>query len=602
MPESVQASAFPIPAFTDQTRPEKLSTVFPEVDAIFEAFRDQRHIPGLAFGIIMDGSLVYAKGIGFQKADERTPVTPHSVFRIASMSKSFAAMAIIKLRDEGKLRFDDPAVNYVPELASLAYPTRDSTPITVRQLLTMGAGFPQDDPWADRQLNASEEQLSEWLHSGISFSNPPGLTFEYSNYSYALLGRIVTNVAGIPYQRYIKQSILEPLRMASSTYDINKVSPERLAIGHRLEDNNKWTVEPPLADGTFGAMGGLFTTITDFARYMAFLLSAFPPRDEPEVGPIRRSSAREMMQAARLRLVHAVRPRPDAPAWITSDGYGYGLVASIDSQFGYTVAHGGGLPGYGTFYRLLPHSGIGVVAFTNLTYTPAAIPINDTLSAMQKAGALTPRMLPTAPILASYQETINQLYEQWNDDKAMNIATDTFWMDMPIEKRREQFQRLHDDLGSCVSVTPFDPQNALRGQWVMQCERGRIEFFMTLAPTVPPLVQYLIVTGAKSPGPKMRRAVMRLLRLIRDWNDVTFRAVFAPQVKRADIFSQLNAVRVQYGDLKMGDTLSGDGEMTSTIRLNGTRDNVDLLLIIDPKKGKIRQITFSRPQDTMFVP
>src|SRR5262249_38767035 len=157
-----------------------------------------------------------------------------------------------------------------------------------------------------------------------------------------------------------KDNILTPLRMTSSTFDIHEVDPKRLAMGYRHE-GNQWIAEPPLADGSFASIGGLFTTISDFARYMAFLLSAFPPRDDAEIGPVRRSSLREMMHAWNTRYVISARTTPDAPAWVQSDSYGFGLTSGIDSLLGYTVSHGGGLPGYGTFYRLLLDCGIGVV-------------------------------------------------------------------------------------------------------------------------------------------------------------------------------------------------------------------------------------------------
>src|SRR5258706_2460648 len=171
MAEPGNSGPFPITTISDPNRRQVLAAAFPQVDAVFRAFAEQRHIPGLAYGIVIDGELAHTMAIGSRNVVDQTPVTPDSIFRIASMSKSFAAMAIMKLRDEGKLRLDDPAENYVPELTALSYPTQDSARILVRDLLTMGAGLPQDDPWADRQLSASEDQVSEMLRRRISFSN-----------------------------------------------------------------------------------------------------------------------------------------------------------------------------------------------------------------------------------------------------------------------------------------------------------------------------------------------------------------------------------------------------------------------------------------------
>ncbi|MBI4475561.1 MAG: beta-lactamase family protein, partial [Acidobacteria bacterium] len=130
----------------------KLATAFPAVDRLFQGFATQAHVPGAAWGIVVDGELAHTGVIGFRDVDARAPVTAESVFRIASMTKSFTAMAILKLRDEGKLSLDNPAERYVAELKSLKYPTSDSPHITIRHLLTHSEGFPEDNPWGDRQL------------------------------------------------------------------------------------------------------------------------------------------------------------------------------------------------------------------------------------------------------------------------------------------------------------------------------------------------------------------------------------------------------------------------------------------------------------------
>src|SRR5690606_37490940 len=110
----------------------------------------------------------------------------------------------------------------------------------------------------------------------------------------------------------------------------------------------------------------------------------FPPRDDAETGPVRRSSVREMHQPWRHSMVGSFRPTPDAPAVVASGGYGFGLGITVDSVLAYSVAHGGGLPGYGTFYRILPDCNIGIVAVTNRTYAAPAPTINEALIALQK--------------------------------------------------------------------------------------------------------------------------------------------------------------------------------------------------------------------------
>ena len=210
------------------------------------------------------------------------------------MTKSFTALAILKLRDDGKLSLEDPVSKWIPEFARMELPTRDTPPLTVRQLMSHSAGFPEDNPWGDQQLGATDEELDAWLRAGIPFSTPPGTRYEYSNYAFGLLGRIVTKASGVGYERYMRDQILAPLQMTETTFEFSDVPASSRAIGYRLKPDGTYAEEPPLPHGVFGAMGGLLTTANDMGKYVAFHLSAWPPRDDAEAGPVRRASVREM--------------------------------------------------------------------------------------------------------------------------------------------------------------------------------------------------------------------------------------------------------------------------------------------------------------------
>src|SRR6185295_12494000 len=132
--------------------------------------------------------------------------------------------------------------------------------------------------------------------AGVPFSRAPGAAYEYSNLGYALLGRLVTNVSGRSYANYIEDAFLKPLRMISTGYDFGRAPAGRRATGYRWE-GGEWIEEPVLGPGVFGAMGGLVTTANDYARYMAWLLAAWPPRDGPEDGILKRASVRELSRA-----------------------------------------------------------------------------------------------------------------------------------------------------------------------------------------------------------------------------------------------------------------------------------------------------------------
>ena len=433
--------SMPAPRFADPERARKLAAAFPEIERLFNSWAERVHAPGAVMGIIIDGELVWVKTAGVRETRDRAPVTPATVFRIASMTKSFTAMSILKLRDQGRLSLDDPVAQYVPALAGLPYPTKDSPTLTIRHLLTHSEGFPEDNPWGDRQLAQSDETMRTWLRAGIPFSNAPGTAYEYSNYGFAILGQVVARASGRPYKDYVRDEILIPLGMRSSTFDMAAVPRENIALGSRWEDS-VWKDEPVLAHGSFGAMGGLWTTARDLARYVAFLMSAFPPRDEGERGPVRRSSAREMQQAWRAQPASVFRNTVDAPPQLGLASYGYGLRISQDCRFTYIVGHGGGLPGYGSLMSWLPEYGVGLIGMANVTYAGWGALFNDAWAALDRTGGLRPRVVQPSPALLSAQKDVSQLITKWDDALAKRIAADNLFLDVAAEVRAARWRDL----------------------------------------------------------------------------------------------------------------------------------------------------------------
>jgi CubicO group peptidase (beta-lactamase class C family) len=487
-----QQAPNPPAIFTDANRREKLAKAFPEIDRLVAAFMTERHVPGAAWGIVIDGELAHVGVAGYRELPSKSPVTRDSVFRIASMTKSFTAMAILKLRDEGKLSLDDLAEQHVPELRGLRYPTTDSPKITVRNLMSHAAGFPEDNPWGDQQLAATEDDFTRMLQQGIPFSNPPGLAYEYANYGFAILGRIVTNVSGKPYRQYIAESILGPMGMSSTTLEPASVSPDRLAHGYRWEDE-QWKEEPPLADGAFGSMGGMLTSVSDLSKYVGAFLAAWPPRDGAETGPVRRASLREMQQIWRSRPAIVTRAADGGPN-LNSGGYGYGLRVSQSCDFDHIVAHTGGLPGFGSIMQWLPDYGVGIVAFGNVTYTGWTPVVGNAFDLLAATGGLEKRKPQPAPSLVAARDAVSSLIVKWDDAKADEMAAMNLFLDRSKDRRRKEIEDLRAEVGQCTAPSSFDTvENWLRGQWTMNCEHGDLRVSITLAPTMPPRVQHLDV-------------------------------------------------------------------------------------------------------------
>lgn len=476
--------------FKASDRVEKVAAAKRVVDSIFQRFYEQRRLPGLVYGVVVDGQLVLNGQFGLTNVASKIPADRRSLFRIASMSKSVTATAIMKLRDEGKVQLDAPAETYLPEMKGLRLLTTDAPVITVRDLLTHSAGFPEDNPWGDRQLADTDQELIDLMKRGISFSNVPGVEFEYANLGFALLGRIVTVVSGMPYQRYTTENLFKPLGMTSTVWEYTSVAPDRLAHGYRLKDS-AWVEEALLADGSWGAMGGLLTSIDDYAKYVAFHLDAWPPRDAQETGPVKRSSLREMHQPWRFAGMNPNWKYPSGRVCGMTVAYGYGLNWVIDCEGRIAISHGGGLPGFGSGWTMMPEYGIGVLSFDNLTYQGTGFVNTAVLDTIIAMAGLKPRELPVSSILEQRQRELVAVLPEWKEAGLDRLFAENFFPDNDVASWRKRTRELYDKLGAVKAVGPMKPLNQLRGSFEIEGEKGRISVFFTLTSEKEPKIQQL---------------------------------------------------------------------------------------------------------------
>ena len=382
---------------------------FPRSTASSRTTRRRAHVPGAAWGIIIDGELAHTGVTGYRDVPSKAPVTPDTVFRIASMTKSFTAIAILKLRDEGKLSLDDPAEKYVPEMKSLVYPTSDSPRITIRHLLSHAEGFPEDNPWGDQQLADTDEQLSALISAGIPFSNAPGVAYEYSNFGFAILGRVVgerqpripapTRARPRPTRSTSPSNVLKPLGMTSTTLEPSQRAGR--SAGARLSLGRRAVEERAAARQRIVRLDGRHADDAVGSRASTSARSS-PRGRRATVRRRRRSSDR---RCARCSRCGGRRRRPvsggSSSVQLNSGGYGYGLRISQNCQFPTIVAHGGGLPGFGTQMRWLPEYGVGLIAFGNMTYTSWPATFDAALDALARTGALQPRAIEPSPALVA---------------------------------------------------------------------------------------------------------------------------------------------------------------------------------------------------------
>lgn len=468
---------------------QTLEALTPQLDAAFQSYAEAQHVPGLVWGIVKDGQLVHVRGFGVQDLDARRPVTSTSRFRIASMSKAFTALTILSLRDEGRLGLDDLAESHVPELKNWTYPTKDSPKIRVRDLLHHVGGLVEDDPWGDRQTSLPEADFTAMLAAGVPFSRVPQEAQEYSNFGYATLGRIITNVSGQPFEQTVAARIFQPLGMTSTGYDVFASPQAGRALGYRFEEG-EYKREPDMAAGAFGAMGGIETTAQDYGRYVAWLLNGWPARDDAETGPIARSSVRSLVQG--LNFVRFGQRRADlGPPCAQAVAYAMGFRMISDCDVGEYMTHTGGYPGYGSVLILLPESGIGVFAFANRTYGAPVAPAYGAIKALKDAGLAPARAIPITPAVARAHADAANIWAAADIMAARPNLAMNMLLDRGAPEWRLLITRLKAELGACTPSAAPTPTGRLTASFIWPCERGTLKGSFMLAPTNPPTIQQL---------------------------------------------------------------------------------------------------------------
>jgi CubicO group peptidase (beta-lactamase class C family) len=474
--------------FTDPDRVEKVRATAPTVDQKFREYAERNYMPGFAYGVVLDGELLYSGGFGYANIAGMSPATTSSLFRIASMSKSFTALAILQLRDAGRLRLDDPISMYVPEATYLEPLTTDAPEITIRHLLTHSAGFPEDNPWGDRQLADSDEELRELIASGVSLSNVPGVEYEYSNLGFALLGQIVQTVSGMEFRTYMKTHVFEPLGMHDTVWEFEDAPRDRLALGYDWVDEG-WVNVPHEHHGAFGAMGGLITSIDDFSTYVKLHLQAWPPRSEPDEGILKRSSLREMHQPWRFAGVMADYRYPTGRECPAARAYAYGLRWVEDCEGRVTIGHSGGLPGFGSNWTMAPEYGLAVVSFDNITYGGTSTLNTAILDGIIAAAELEPRRLPPSDILETRKVQLVELLPGWDGAEDSGIFAENFFLDNRRDDLVQRTELLFDQAGPVLVIGETRALNQLRGSFMLDGEISDIEVFFTLSPEPEPLIQ-----------------------------------------------------------------------------------------------------------------
>ncbi len=583
-------------------------------DRVADSFQARAGQPGLSYGIVSGGRLAHTRGLGERSAGGAAP-DAGTVFRIASMTKSFTAAAVLLLRDEGKLTLDAPAAGYLPELAGVWGP--GGVRPTIRHLLTMTAGFPTDDPWGDRQQGLPLDDFVRLLREGVSFAWPPGVRFEYSNLGYAILGAVITAVTGTGYADFVRDRLLRPLGMSDTGYHVTDFDAERLALGYRRGEGG-WTELEPDPCGAFAPMGGVFSSVADLATWVAGFTGAFWPTAFAVGGgstvggvahPLAAASLREMQQPQVAMAQWPPEALPGGPAGSGAGSYGFGLMIAEDPAWGRIVNHSGGYPGFGSHMRWHPASGLGVAVLANSTYAGAStlgarlldavlrnsVPAGFGVAATpgERAAAGLPSLAPFGPWshTAAARDAITGLLRHWDDAIAGRWFAGNVAQDESYQHRRRKAALLRERIGEFGDFPrPAEFDSPAHCRWWLRGERGVVQVEILLTPQASPLVQALRLAVPPVPGSLLAERIDALVALLNDGTPGWPESL--PASDWLDTGLAVRRFRMAAGwagRCAPGLLRAGDGERSATVELEGEHAKLTLAVAVDPATKELHQ-------------
>jgi CubicO group peptidase (beta-lactamase class C family) len=338
-------------AFTDAT-----------LERTIDEILNRRPAVGLAVGVVRDGELAFFAGRGLADIRSKAPMTEDTVFRIASVTKLFTAIAVMQLSEQGLVDLDVPANDYLR--AYKLVPAKASfRAATMRHLLTHTAGIPEVVQFSDllhpswgpfgvrpaqRSVRVGERMpsLAEYYAGGLRVTADPGSAFQYCNHGFATLGQIVEDVSGTSLTRYFHERLFKPLGMTNSDLVRSERVVARLASGYVLGRHGATPV--PDRDWICEAAGGIYSTPGDLGRFVAALLGG----GANEHGRV--------LEPATLATMFEPHYQPDPR--ISGRGLGF-FRTNVGGHR--VVGHDGLLPGFAAELLVAPDDGVGVFALTN---------------------------------------------------------------------------------------------------------------------------------------------------------------------------------------------------------------------------------------------
>jgi CubicO group peptidase (beta-lactamase class C family) len=458
--------------------------------------------PSISYALFDRSGVLFHHGVGEFQLDGRAPALD-TVYRIASMSKSFEAAAVLVLRDRGLLSLDDLVSAHVPEFTDPVDAFGVTQPVTIHMLMSNSSGLPEDNGWADHELGLSRKDFLAVIAEGLSFADLPGVGYQYSNIGFWLLGVIVENVSGEGFAQFATSTILTPLGITFTRYDVKDYPADGVGAGiaHGFGTFDKgatWFDRPFVGTGIGGCAASMFSTVSDIARWSGWLSSAFDPQNSDDA--VLSRASRRLMQR-----VHTFQPSSaDHPAerQLEGSGYGLGLVIDNDVRFGAIAHHSGGLPGWSSNMRWHLASGVGVVVFANTNGVRPGIAATAMLRAALDELDAPAREITLLPSTVSAARAIEAAIVGTGDvTDAHTPFSPNLLSDVPADERASRLAKALTEVGGLVDVEDIPPLedrlawcvSAAQLAFTLPGRDGELEVRFEMTPTRPAMVQRLDV-------------------------------------------------------------------------------------------------------------
>jgi D-alanyl-D-alanine carboxypeptidase len=371
-----------------------IAKISDEFEAKAAAFVKEHRLPGAAVGVVHGDDLIWSEGVGFADIAARRAPDMSTLYRIASITKTFTGTAIMQLRDEGRLHLGDPIVTYVPELRDATSPFGPIETVTIRRMLSHESGLTSEPPGTDWSTPSYEGLIERNLErvNEIGTRVPPNTQQKYSNIAYQLLGEVVARLTGAPYVDHVRSAILEPLGMTNTHFEpLPDEALARRATGY----NARWlSDELDVADisVTVWAEFGLWSSVGDLARWISFQFREDGgPRDGTQV-----------LSGSTLKEMHTARYL-GGEDWTEAWGITWYAVRKDGVTW---VQHSGGLHGFDTNVCFDPKERVGAIVLLN--GFGDANDLSMDLAAMARTAVLkaAPEIEPPAPTPDAYRSLL----------------------------------------------------------------------------------------------------------------------------------------------------------------------------------------------------